>query len=133
MKKDAVKRNMLIEKLVKIMHLQEMDIYDDFQDLPQLTTRYFNRIRDIIVPKSIKVICKECRLIVEYRKHDNKSDIDRKINTLVTDLDKPVTTSEIGSIQKMEEANSEIKTHALQLVHRQEIQQAREEKERLKE
>ena len=87
MRKDAVKRNMLIEKLVKIMQLQEMDIYDDFQDLPQLTTRYFNRIRDILMPKSIKVVCKDCRLILEYRRHDSKSEIDNKINGIVTDLD----------------------------------------------
>ena len=106
MKIDSIKNQLLLKKMVKIMQQQEMDLYDDFQDLPKEQTLYYQRFKEVLAPEMGSIVCRECRQIVEKRKPTARDLAEFEINKELTDLDKPATTSQVGAVAKVLKHNS---------------------------
>lgn len=99
--------------------------------MPKETTKYYQRFKEILAPEAATVICRECRQVVEKRKPTARDEVEYEINRTLTDLDKPATTSQVGSVAKMKKHNSIGKSEAMQIIAHRDIEAARDNKARL--
>ena len=117
----------MIAKLIDIMKRQELDTYNPYLQLPKPQQIYLKRLENLMRSEVVRIKCKQCYSIFEWTLNDT-SLIDNPVNIILCDLDEPMNSSEIGSLELTKNTSSWAREKALETQEKIEFELMKQQK-----